>query len=219
MIINPIKGTSVKIHVPGAPLKKKPEKLAWPRKSEDSPHVDLGVDVVKKRKDIIKLVHKFFKVESISMEELLQEVYTAIIYKNYTRSAHDPRKSSFGHYIYMISNNVCINLVNKKKRYEKEGESLDCPSFLDERKTVLDTVEDVNSRPKDEVSSHIEEVEKRLRMDGKRDLARYITAVKSGASLELIKEALTFGKFAPTNKTIRDRRVELQNVLKTMELT
>src|ERR1700735_1356112 len=92
-------------------------RFPWPRKSDPStgPIVELGVDVVAKKKDIIRIVYKFFKVEGVSMEELLQEVFCAIINKNTTRSAHDPRKSSFGHYVFLVANHTCIGLVHRKK--------------------------------------------------------------------------------------------------------
>src|SRR5271157_2306728 len=127
------------IQISRKPLKKAPDKLPWPRNAEDG--TPLGIDVVAKEKDVIKLVHKFFKVEGISMEELKQEVYVAIIHKNYTRSAHDPRKSSFGHYVYMITDNVCKNLIHRKKRYDRERDSIDSSYDENDDRTLLDTVD------------------------------------------------------------------------------
>jgi DNA-directed RNA polymerase specialized sigma24 family protein len=192
-------------------LKDKPDKLPWPRFSDDEDRVMLGVDVVAKQQDIIKLVHKFFKVESYQMEELLQEVYVAIIHKNQTRSAHDPRKSSFGHYIYMVSNNVCINIVNRKRRYDRESESLDSPVSCTDNRLLLDTIEDPDRcTDGDKETENTREIELLLRKNGYWDSARYIRATSTGAKPEIIREALTFGDRKVTNKTIRDYRNQLK---------
>lgn len=192
-------------------LKKQPDRLPWPRFSDDTERVPLGVNVIDKRQDIKKIVHRYFKVEGYSMEELLQEIYAAILHKNGTKSAHDPRKSSFGHYIYMIADHVCINLVNRKRRYDKENGSLDAPvSFTDDR-SLLDTIEDTNQRiGGDEETEYIREIETLLRKNGFWDSARFIRAVLTGAKPDIIREALSFGKRKITNKTIRDIRHQLK---------
>jgi hypothetical protein len=197
-------------------IKKLPlEKLKWPRLAEDN-KTPLGVDVVAKEKDIIKIVHKFFKVEGISMEELLQEVFVAIIHKNCSRSAHDPRKSSFGHYTYMVANCVCVNLVHKKRRYDKERSSHDRYE-TDDSRDVLDMIESVPAESilPDSISEHIEEIEMTLRKRGMWMIARYIRATRSGASPEVVREALSWGNIKVTSKTIRDIRIQVQCILHT----
>jgi hypothetical protein len=187
-------------------------RLPWPRVADDDPNVRLGIDINKNQQDIIKIVHKFFKVKEIPMEELLQEVYLAIMHKNYTRSAHDPRKSSLGHYIYMIANNVCINLVHKQKRRDKECESLDAPCHSDDTRTLMEIVEDSNEpnvETDDKFSEKLEELEISLRFAGKRDVARYVRAVRLGMRPEIIKEALSWGNRKMSNKDIRDIRNQL----------
>jgi len=204
------------IKVPGKPLKRRPDRLPWPRLSEPDEQgriVNLGVDVVAKRTDIIKIVHKFFKVENIQMEELLQEVYVAIIHKNFTRSAHDSRKSSFGHYIYMVANNVCINLVHRKRRYDKESESIDSQSGHDDQRTLLETFEAPVER-KDELTEYMEEIETSMRQRGMWDLARYIRAARSGSDPDVIREALSWGGRKISSKTIRDIRSQIQIVIR-----
>jgi hypothetical protein len=193
------------IRVPGKPLKRTPDKLPWPRFSEEDPKVPLGIDVIAKKLDVTKIVHKFFRVEGYSMEELLQEVFVAIIHKNCTRSAHNPNKSSFGHYVYMVANNVCVNLVHKKRRYDREKDSIDAPVGPDDGRSLLDTVEDVNARVEpDSFTEKLESFEHALRMKGEWDLARYVRAVRSGASAEVVRESLSFGDRKVTTKTIRD---------------
>lgn len=189
------------------PLKKVPERLPWPRFAKDDESVKLGINVVEKKPDIIKLVHKFFYVDGISMEELLQEVYAAIIHKNYTRSAHDPRKSSFGHYVYMVANNVCINLVHKKKRYDKESDSI-YEVYGDEDKPLIDVTE-AEETNNHSTSEMVDALEESLRKSNRFDLARFIRATRTGASAEVIKAALSYGSRSLNNKNIREIRHEI----------
>jgi hypothetical protein len=201
------------IKVPGKPLKRAPERLPWPRLADDG-KTPLGVDVMAKRQDVVKITHKYFRVESVPMEELLQEIYVAIIHKNHTHSAHDPRKSSFGHYVYMVANNVCINLVHRKRRYDKEKDSIDAPYGHDDQRTLLDVYDVAADELKDPMSEHMEDVEELLRKRGMWDLARYIRAARSGASSDVIREALSWGNRKVSSKTIRDIRSQVQDLLK-----
>jgi hypothetical protein len=210
-------GISRVVKIPGKPLKKHPDRLPWPRLSspdEQGRIVALGVDVVAKRQDIIKIVHKFFKVNNIPMEELLQEVYVAIIHKNFTRSAHDSRKSSFGHYVYMVANNVCINLVHRKRRYDKESESIHTPSGHDDNRTILDSFEAPPEKNCDGMSEYMDEIETNMRRHGMWDMARYLRAVRSGADADVIREALSWGGRKISSKTIRDIRSQIQTVVR-----
>lgn len=216
------------IRVPGKPLKRTPERLPWPRfskKEEDEktgklmPSVPLGIDVVAKKLDVTKIVHKFFRVADVPMEELLQEVFVAIIHKNYTRSAHNPNKSSFGHYVYMVANNVCVNLVHKKRRYDRERDSIDAPVSSEDSRSILDVVEDLAARPeKDDFAEHMEDVEHALRLKGQWDLARYIRAVRSGASPDVVRESLSWGSRKITTKTIRDIKLRIQSEVRAITL-
>ena len=200
--------TSIEIIVVPGEEPKLSKRFPWPRHAEDDPSVQVGVDVVTKRKDVIKITHKFFRVADISMEELIQEVFLAIIHKNHTRSAHDPRKSSFGHYVYMIANNVCINLVHKKKRYDKEKDSIDAPSFDEEGRSLIETYEE-ETTTKEEEKVNLDKLERFLRINGHWDIARYVHAVKSGAQSDVIKEALSFGRKSETSKSLKSYRVKL----------
>jgi hypothetical protein len=190
-----------------SPKSKEPrERLEWPRVAEDGVTI-LGINIEEKRKDIIRIVYKFFKVPDVPMEELLQEIYTAIMHKNYTRSAHNPLKSSFSHYVYMISNNVCINLVQRKKRTDRERESIDSPVSQDDDRTLLDTVDIEDSQ--DEIQCHLDNIEEYFREAGLWDLARYIRASRSGAAPNVIREAMSWGNRKITTKVIRDIREQI----------
>lgn len=217
------KGNSVSrvrnVKLEGKPIRL-PGKLPWPRAKideetgkravgKDGLPIQLGVDVSAKRKDIIKITHKYFRVSEVPMEELLQEVFMTIIHKNHGRSAHDPTKSSFGHYVYMVANNVCINLVHRKKRFEKERDSIDSPYGEGDSRTLLDTVEAPDPE-NDPFHDKMEELESVMRKKGMWDLARYIRVARSGASSAVVREALSWGGVEVTNKMIRELRHRLQ---------
>lgn len=201
------------VKVPGKPLKKAPERLPWPRVAEDG-QTPIGVDVIAKRQDIIKITHKYFRVEGVAVEDLLQDIYVAIIHKNHTRSAHDPRKSSFGHYVYMVANNVCINLVHRKRRQDKERDSIDAPYGGDDSRTLLDVFDVEEDSSKDLLSEQMEEVEILLRKRGMWELARYVRAARSGFSSDVIREALSWGSKKVSSKTIRDIRSQVQDAIR-----
>ncbi len=197
------------LRVDSHPVPETTKRLPWPRMADDG-STPLGVDVVAKKTDITKIVHKYFRVSEVPMEELMQEVFLAIVHKNCGRSAHDPRKSSFGHYVYMIANNICINLVHRKRRFANERDSLDAPVAQDDGRTLMDTVE-VLPPPSDGASDLMEEVEEEMRRLGMWSEARYIRAVRSGASPDVIREALTFGDRKVTTKLVRDWRNQIRD--------
>jgi DNA-directed RNA polymerase specialized sigma24 family protein len=198
------------------PVKRPFEKLPWPRKSEPDPGnpgapiVELGVCVKTKQQDIVRIVYKHFRVPGVSMEELLQEVFLAILHKNFTRSAHNPVKSSFGHYVWMVANNVCINLVQRKKRFEKESESLDAPIGSDDRRTLMDSEAIAEVKDEDPGAEEVDAFEASLRSRGMWELARYVRAARTGASPDVIREAMSFGGRRVSTKNIRDIRDQLR---------
>lgn len=197
----------VQVKLPNKPTKSS-NKLPWPRLADDN-ETPLGINVLAKKPDIIKIVYKYFRVPEISMDELLQEVYLAILHKNCTQSAHDPRKSSFGHYIFMVANNVCINLVHRKKRFDNEKESLDAPQGGEDDRSLLETVEATNNVT-DEFRSKLDEIEIKFRNQGHWDIARYIRATRSGAPSDIIREAMSWGDRKVTTKSIRDIRNQMR---------
>lgn len=205
------KHTVQSIRVKNSPTKKPIQRLPWPRMADDGV-TPVGIDVKEKRQDIIKLTYKYFRVSHISMDELLQEIYLAIIHKNHSGSAHDPRKSSFGHYVCMVANNICINLVNRRKRLDREKESIDVQ--LSDNKSFLDVYEDENTEIEiDSFNDDIEYLESKLRMDGHWEIARYIKAVRSGSKPDVIREALTWGNRKITTKYVRGLRESMKSTL------
>jgi DNA-directed RNA polymerase specialized sigma24 family protein len=196
------------IKIKGSPTKKPIQKLPWPRWDADG--TPIGIDVEAKRQDIIKLTYKYYRVPGVSMDELLQEVFLAILHKNHGNSAHDPRKSSFGHYVCMIANNVCINFANKRKRLDRERESIDTNDHDD--KVFLESYEPptVDS---DSFDSSMADVELKMRSDGQWELARYLRMARSGFKPDVVREAMTWGSRKITTKYIRDLRDQISHIV------
>jgi len=210
------------IELSGEPIRRI-ERLPWPRFDKDEETGELvprGVDVEAKRQDIIKIVHKYFRVAGVPMEELMQEVFLAIIHKNHGKSAHNPKKSSFGHYVFMVANNVCINIVQRRKRFERERDSIDAGFHPNDDRSFLETYEVVSEEGDDEdFSDRMEEVEAIMRQKGMWDQARYIRAVRSGASSDVIREALSFGDRQFTNRMMRDIRHQIRDIVREMTMS
>lgn len=213
-IIGSLTKRVTKVKISEKPVGRRIEKLPWPRTDPDG--TVRGIDVAAKRKDVIKIVYKYFKVSEVGMDELLQEVFLAIIHKNHGRSAHNPSKSSFGHYVYMVANNVCINLVHRKKRFEKERDSIDTNYRQDDDRSFLETHEVAEEEPDTFFMDQMEELETVMRQKGMWDLARYIRTARSGASPEVIREALSFGGRKVTNKAMRDIRHQVREAVREL---
>lgn len=212
-----VAGKTISIKTSQPPYPELTKRLPWPRMADDE-KTPIGVDIKIKQKDIIKIVYKYFRIPDISMDELLQEVFLAILHKNHGKSAHDPRKSSFGHYIYMIADNVCINLVHRKNRYDREKESIDAPSHENSR-SLLDTFDiPIEDDENQKIDEKIKDFETFLRLNGKWDLARYLTMVRSGADTNLIREALSWGDRVITNKNMREFRMGIEKEFKNFSL-
>ena len=209
------------VKVSGKPVGRPIERLPWPRTERDEETgalIPRGIDVVAKRKDVIKIVYKYFRVPGVTMDELLQEVFLAIIHKNHGKSAHNPSKSSFGHYVFMVANNVCINLVHRKKRFDREQDSIDTNFRADDDRSFLETHEVPEEERDTAFSDRMEEIESVMRQEGMWDLARYIRTARSGASSDVIREALSFGDRRVTNKNMREIRHQVREAVREMAI-
>ncbi len=86
-------------------------RLPWPRRAEDG--TALGVDLSSAADEVREVVHKYFRAPvGHDMDDYFQEVCARIAARNHMPSAHDPRKSSLKHYIYMVANATGANLAN-----------------------------------------------------------------------------------------------------------
>jgi len=93
--------------------------LPWPRSAEDG--TALGVDLSSAASEVREVVLKYFRAPAgHDMEDYFQEVCARIAARNHMPSAHDPRKSSLRHYVYMIANATGANLANSGARRSLE---------------------------------------------------------------------------------------------------
>jgi DNA-directed RNA polymerase specialized sigma24 family protein len=91
------------------------EVLAWPRSDRDG--TPLGIDLSKHANDVNRIVCAHFAHgHSLNMEDLVQEVYAAILRKNRQPCAFDPRRSTFAHYVFIVARSTLLNLLDKEKR-------------------------------------------------------------------------------------------------------
>lgn len=95
------------------------EWLPWPREAEDG--TPLGVDLTVTAEDVRRIMLRHFRPPAgVDFEDYYQEVCTRIVRRNHMPSAHDPRKSSFGHYVYMVANATGADLA--KSESKRDGE-------------------------------------------------------------------------------------------------
>lgn len=94
--------------------------LPWPRAAEDG--TPLGVDLSAAAEDVRRIMLKHFRntPSGVEFEDYYQEVCTKIASRNHMPSAHDPRKSSLGHYVYMVANATGANMANSESRRPRE---------------------------------------------------------------------------------------------------
>ena len=98
----------------------------------------LGIDLSVYHLDVRRLFYAGFSKRAKSMgydpEDVLQEVYKGILVRNNGKCPHDPRKSSLGHYVHMVSSCILSNFNRKHSRIRnnewlgtlnEEGEEVD----------------------------------------------------------------------------------------------
>jgi len=172
------------------------------------PEISMGINVEQKMEDIKKIVYKYFHVPNIPMDDLVQEVYVAILHKNNGKSAHNPTKSSFGHYVYMVANNVSTNMVNRNRR--KFGNTLSLDYVSSDEKPMIESITyEMNMMD----SSHVDSIEKSLMEMGEWELARYVRSVRSGAKQADIRRAMSYNGIVMDKIKIRKIRSRISKML------
>jgi DNA-directed RNA polymerase specialized sigma24 family protein len=114
-----------------------PEELAslpWPRLADDGV-TQLGIDLKVKHLDVLKLVRKRCRFEGLDADDLLQEVYAAILRKNLTASAWDSRRAGFGKYVVMVGRNTALHML-EKKCWQSEATSEEALDVADEHDPI-----------------------------------------------------------------------------------
>lgn len=102
----------------------------------------LGIDLARRGHEVRKLFFAGFARRVIRMgyepEDVLQELYKALLVRNEGKCPFDPRKSSFSHYVHMVCGCVLSNYRRRYGRLERhevfgmsnmEGEVEDVASF------------------------------------------------------------------------------------------
>jgi DNA-directed RNA polymerase specialized sigma24 family protein len=119
--------------------------LPWPRFADDDV-TPLGVDLARPRRagsppayeELRKLVASSLRTAALPLEldDVVQSVALAIVRRNRTSSAYDPRLSSFGHYIWQVAGNVVGHLMEKRRTHRRERLTDDLPELEDEREPL-----------------------------------------------------------------------------------
>ena len=82
----------------------------------------LGIDLETKAIDVRKLFYAGFARKVIGMgydpEDVLQEIYRGILVRNEGKCPFDETKSTFGHYVHMVSSCIISNYRRKKSRID-----------------------------------------------------------------------------------------------------
>lgn len=107
-------------------------------KSDLIVHVPLGIDLANRGNEVAKLFYAGFGRTAArkgwDLQEVLQEVYKALLIRNQGTCPWDPAKSSFGHYVHMVCRGVMSNYGRKTARvydaesygtYSSAGEEID----------------------------------------------------------------------------------------------
>lgn len=85
--------------------------LPWPRAAEDG--TQLGVDLSVAAGEVRDVVRRYFRAPpGHEIDDYCQEVCVRIAARNHMPSAHDPRKSSLKHYIYMVADATGANMAH-----------------------------------------------------------------------------------------------------------
>jgi len=90
-----------------------------------------GIDLAKRGGEVRKLFYAAFARglirDGIDPEEALQEVFKGLLSRNRGTCPFDIKKSSFGHYVHIVTRCVLANFVRKEKKralHETSGEEL-----------------------------------------------------------------------------------------------
>jgi len=80
----------------------------------------LGIDLEKRGLEVRKLFYAAFArglaKDGYDPEEALQEVYRGLLTRNKGTCPFDARKSSFGHYVHIVTRCILANYIRKEKR-------------------------------------------------------------------------------------------------------
>jgi len=104
----------------------------------------LGVDLAARGHEVAKLLYAGFgrriHAAGYDPEDVLQEVYKGILTRNRGKCPWDSRKSSFGHYVYMVCGCILSNYHRKASR-RRSREQVGLPTYVNGEWKVGDAAE------------------------------------------------------------------------------
>jgi len=105
----------------------------------------LGIDLERRSHEVVKLLFKGFgrKIHTAGYEpdDVIQEVFKGILVRNHGRCPWDSRKSSFGHYVWMVCACVMANYHRKQCR-RRAVEQVGMFGYRDGRRTLVNVGSD-----------------------------------------------------------------------------
>jgi hypothetical protein len=111
----------------------------------------LGIDLKGRWHEVIKLLFKGFgrKIHSAGYnpEDVIQEVFKGILIRNQGKCPWDARKSSFGHYVWLVCSCVMSNYHRKQCR-RRAVEQIGLYGYRDGKKALVDAGSDGAIWPK-----------------------------------------------------------------------
>lgn len=107
----------------------------------------VGINVKRCHEDIRCLVIHGFQAHIVAagldVEDVVQEVVRAVLKRNDGRGRFDQSRSSFSHYIYIVTRSVLSHMSKQSRRWQQEISSSASASD-DESPTILDRAPSVN---------------------------------------------------------------------------
>ncbi|MEO5727170.1 MAG: hypothetical protein ABI134_03165, partial [Byssovorax sp.] len=95
-----------------------------------------GIDLAKRHEDVRKLVRSKCRFPTLDPEELLQEVYYAILRKNLSeKSAWDERRATFSRYVVLVGRSTALHML-EAKRFQSLASSEPASDVADERDPI-----------------------------------------------------------------------------------
>jgi len=89
----------------------------------------VGIDLRHRYEEVRKIIYKGFRARILAsgfdLEDVFQEVCLGLVVRNHGKCPWDARKSSFGHYVHMVTSCLLANYHRKEvRRPERNAEAL-----------------------------------------------------------------------------------------------
>lgn len=103
------------------------------RKAKRTPstpgRMTIGIDLHNRYEEVRKLIYKGFRARILAsgfdLEDVVQEIYLGLMVRNNGQCPWDARKSSFGHYVHMVTRCLLANYHRREvRRPERNADAL-----------------------------------------------------------------------------------------------